>query len=185
MRKIFVALAVGLPLALSVVFITNSVSTDNFPMFGPSIIDETQDFQQTYQAGLDYCEQNYGGIGTLDNLESYEKCINSVEEWYAKKISITRYIGIKAALIPKLCRVTNIAANATKIIPIQIILLLICNVFSEFIIILFAFIADAKGRHRPVHQFAHKGHIHAGIDAARQEDAKGHIRHHTPGNRLS
>jgi hypothetical protein len=83
MRKIIVVFAVGVPLALSALFIVNSIVSDTFPMFRPPI-DESQNLQQTYQAGLDYCETNYGSVGTLDNKEEYEKCINSVETWYVE-----------------------------------------------------------------------------------------------------
>ena len=84
MRRIIVVFTVGIPLALSALFIVNSIVSDTFPMFMPTPIDESQNLQQTYQAGLDYCETNYGGVGTINNKEEYEKCINSVETWYAE-----------------------------------------------------------------------------------------------------
>ena len=82
MRQLIVVFAVGVPLALSTLFIVNSIVSDTFPMFR-SPIDESQNLQQTYHAGLDFCETNYRSVGTIDNKE-YEKCINSVETWYAE-----------------------------------------------------------------------------------------------------
>lgn len=84
MRQIFVVLAVGLPLSLAAIFIVNGIVSDNFPMIREAPIDESQYLQQTYRAGLDYCENNYGSEGTLLLRESYEKCIESVEKWHAE-----------------------------------------------------------------------------------------------------
>jgi hypothetical protein len=82
MRQIFVALAVGLPLLLAVVFIVNNIALDNFPMLRETPFDESQYLQQTYQAGINHCENNYGNFDTLDKKNEYEECINSVEAWY-------------------------------------------------------------------------------------------------------
>lgn len=83
MRQIFVTLTVGLPLSLAAVFIITGIASDNFPMIRETSIDESQYLQQTYRAGLDYCENNYGDGGIVLR-ESYEKCIDSVEKWYAE-----------------------------------------------------------------------------------------------------
>ena len=86
MRQIFVILAVGMPLFLAALFIVNSVVSDSFPMFGETPLDESQNLQQTYQAGLDHCENNYGNFDTLDKKNEYEECVNSVETWLAENI---------------------------------------------------------------------------------------------------
>jgi hypothetical protein len=86
MRQIFVIIAVGAPLFLAALFIANSIASDSFPMFRETPFDESQNLQQTYQAGLDHCENNYGNFDTLDKKNEYEQCINSVETWYAENI---------------------------------------------------------------------------------------------------
>ncbi|MDH3313971.1 MAG: hypothetical protein OEM28_12640 [Nitrosopumilus sp.] len=53
MRQIFVILAVGVPLFLAALFIETP-------------FDESQNLQQTYQAGLNHCENNYGKSDALD-----------------------------------------------------------------------------------------------------------------------
>lgn len=84
MRQIFVILAVVMPLFLAALFIANSIVSDSFPMFREAPFDESQNLQQTYQAGLDHCENNYGNSDTLDKKNEYEECINSVETWHTK-----------------------------------------------------------------------------------------------------
>ncbi len=86
MRRIFVITAVGAPLFLAALFIANSIASDSFPIFREAPFDESQNLQQTYQAGLDHCESNYGNFDTLDKKNEYEKCINSVETWYAENV---------------------------------------------------------------------------------------------------
>jgi len=86
MRQIFVILAVGVPLFLAALFIVNGIVSDSFPMFREIPFNESQNLQQTYQAGLDHCENNYGNFDTLDKKNEYEECINSVETWYAENI---------------------------------------------------------------------------------------------------
>ena len=86
MRQIFVKIAVGAPLFLAVLFIANSIASDSFPMFREIPFDESQNLQQTYQAGLDHCENNYGDFDTLDIKNEYEQCINSVETWHAENL---------------------------------------------------------------------------------------------------
>ena len=66
MRQIFVITAVGAPLFLAALFIANSIASNSFPMFRETPLDESQNLQQTYQAGLDHCENNYGNFDTLD-----------------------------------------------------------------------------------------------------------------------
>ena len=51
MRQIFVIIAVGAPLFLAALFIANSIASDSFPMFREIPFDESQNLQQTYQAG--------------------------------------------------------------------------------------------------------------------------------------
>lgn len=86
MRQIFVILAVGAPLFLAALFIANSIISDNSPMFREIPFDESQNLQQTYQAGLNHCESNYGNFDTLDKKNEYKQCINSVETWYAENV---------------------------------------------------------------------------------------------------
>ena len=86
MRQIFVILAVGVPLFLAALFIVNSVVSDSFPMFREIPFDESQNLQLTYQAGLNYCENNYGDFDTLDKKMRYEECVNSVETWNAENL---------------------------------------------------------------------------------------------------
>ena len=86
MRQIFVILAVGVPLFLAALFIVNSVVSDSFPMFREIPFDESENLQLTYQAGLNYCTNNYGDFDTLDKKKRYEECINSVETWNAENI---------------------------------------------------------------------------------------------------
>ncbi|MDH3656730.1 MAG: hypothetical protein OEM77_01130 [Nitrosopumilus sp.] len=86
MRQIFVIIAVGAPLFLAALFIVNSIVSDTFPMFREIPINESQNLQQTYQAGLDHCENNYGNSDAFDMKNEYEECINSVETWYVENI---------------------------------------------------------------------------------------------------
>lgn len=86
MRQIFVIIAVGAPLFLAALFIANSIASNSFPMFREAPFDESQNLQQTYQAGLDHCENNYGNSDAFDKKNEYEQCINSVETWYAENI---------------------------------------------------------------------------------------------------
>ena len=86
MRQIFVILAVGVPLFLAALFIVNGIVSDSFPMFREIPFDESQNLQQTYQAGLNHCENNYGNFDTLDKKNEYEECINSVETWHAENL---------------------------------------------------------------------------------------------------
>ena len=86
MRQIFVIITVGAPLFLAALFIANSIASDSFPMFIEDPFDESQNLQQTYQAGLNHCKNNYGNFDALKSKSEYEKCINSVETWYAENI---------------------------------------------------------------------------------------------------
>jgi len=86
MRQIFVILAVGTPLFLAALFIVNGIASETFPMFRETPFDESQNLQQTYQAGLDHCENNYGNSNTLDMKNEYDKCVNSVETWHAENL---------------------------------------------------------------------------------------------------
>ena len=86
MRQIFVILALVAPLFLATLFIVNSIVSETFPMSMEISFDESQNLEQAYQAGLEHCENNYGNSDTLDKRNEYEKCINSVEIWYAENI---------------------------------------------------------------------------------------------------
>ena len=86
MRQIFVTFTIGMPLILAAVFIVNSVASNSFPMFREIPFDESQILQQSYQAGLDHCENNYGDFDTLDKKKEYEECISLVETWYSENI---------------------------------------------------------------------------------------------------
>ena len=75
-----------MPLFLAVWFIVNSIVSDSFPMFRETPFDKLQNLQQTYQAGLDHCENNYGNIDALDKKNEYDECINSAEVWHTENI---------------------------------------------------------------------------------------------------
>lgn len=83
MRQIFVILAITLPLVLAFVFIINNVVSGTFPLFRSTPIDESDYLNQTYEAGLDYCKNNYRDIETIEKNEEYRNCIDSVETWHA------------------------------------------------------------------------------------------------------
>ncbi|MDH3361751.1 MAG: hypothetical protein OEL56_06970 [Nitrosopumilus sp.] len=86
MRQIFVILAVGVPLLFAALFIVNGIISETFPMFIETPFDESQNLQQTYQAGLNHCENNYGKSDALDKKNRYEECVDLVEKWYAENI---------------------------------------------------------------------------------------------------
>ncbi|MDH5569513.1 MAG: hypothetical protein OEX98_06965 [Nitrosopumilus sp.] len=86
MRQIFVILAVGVPLFLAALFIVNGIISETFPMLIETPFDESQNLQQTYQAGLNHCENNYEKSDALDKKNGYEECVDSVEKWYAENI---------------------------------------------------------------------------------------------------
>jgi len=54
MRQIFVILAVGTLLFLAALFIVNAIVSETFPMFRETPMNESQNLQQTFQAGLDH-----------------------------------------------------------------------------------------------------------------------------------
>jgi hypothetical protein len=86
MRQIFVILAVGVPLFLAALFIINAIVSETFPMSIETPFDESQNLEQTYQAGLDHCKNNYGNPNILDMKNEYEQCVDSVETWYAENL---------------------------------------------------------------------------------------------------
>ena len=86
MRRIFVILAVGMPLFLAALFIINAIVSETFPMSIETPFDESQNLEQTYQAGLNHCENNYENSDALDEKNEYVKCISSVEAWYAESL---------------------------------------------------------------------------------------------------
>jgi hypothetical protein len=86
MRQIFVILTVGVPLFLAALFIVNGMVSETFPMSIEIPFDESQNLQQTYQAGLNHCENNYGNSDPLDKKNEYEECVDSVETWYAENL---------------------------------------------------------------------------------------------------
>ena len=86
MRQIFVMLAVVIPLFLAALFIVNGIVSETFPMFIETPFDESNNLKQTYQAGLNHCENNYENSGALDVKNEYEQCVNAVETWYAENI---------------------------------------------------------------------------------------------------
>ena len=90
MRQIFVVFAVGMPLVLAAVFIANNVVSNSFPMFSETPFEELEILQQTYQAGLDHCENNYGDFDTLDMKNEYEECISLIETWYSENLEKDR-----------------------------------------------------------------------------------------------
>lgn len=65
-----------MPLFFAVLFIVNSIAANNFPMFVETPFDELQNLQQTYHAGLNHCENNYGNFDIMDEKNEYEQCID-------------------------------------------------------------------------------------------------------------
>ena len=86
MRQVFVTLAVGLPLALALIFIVNNVVSETFPLFGSSPMDETDYLKQTYEGGLDYCKNKYKNINTIETNQAYKECIELVETWHTENL---------------------------------------------------------------------------------------------------
>lgn len=85
MRQIFVVLVVGIPLMLAAVFIANNAASNNFPLIQPDWVDESQAVEETYQAGLNHCLNNYETVGnSIASKSEYEKCIETVEDWHNK-----------------------------------------------------------------------------------------------------
>ncbi len=82
MRQIFVALVVCIPLTLAALFIVNNVLSDTFPLFREDPMNELDFIKQTYEAGLDHCENNYDNVEKINKIEEYRECIDSVEIWY-------------------------------------------------------------------------------------------------------
>lgn len=81
MKKIIPFLLVGIPLCLSIVFITNTIESQTFPLFRNDTMIGEQNIEQTYQAGLEYCEKSFDPISISENNE-FKECIESVEKWY-------------------------------------------------------------------------------------------------------
>lgn len=71
---------------MAALFIVNGIISETFPMFIETSFDESQNLQQTYQAGLNYCKNNYGKSDALDKKNGYDECVDSVEKWYAENI---------------------------------------------------------------------------------------------------
>ena len=81
MNKIITAIAIGAPLTLAGFFIINSIENDTFPLFETVTFNEKQSVQETYEAGLNFCSNNYQFDNIQGKLE-YEKCVKSVELWF-------------------------------------------------------------------------------------------------------
>ena len=87
MRQIFVVLVVGIPLVLAAVFIASNALSNTFPLVQPDWIDESQAVEETYQAGLNHCLNNYESAGnSIASKSEYEKCIQAVEDWHNENI---------------------------------------------------------------------------------------------------
>ena len=75
-----------MPLFLAALLIVNGIVSDTFPMFIETPFDESENLQQTYQAGLNHGENNYGNSDALDKKNGYDECIKSVETWHTENI---------------------------------------------------------------------------------------------------
>jgi hypothetical protein len=81
MKKIIPFLLVGIPLCLSAIFITNTVESQTFPLLRNDTLTEQKNIEQTYQAGLGYCEKSFEHTSISEN-NKLKECIESVEKWY-------------------------------------------------------------------------------------------------------
>lgn len=81
MKKTIPFLLVGIPLCLSVVFITNTIESQTFPLLRNDTSIEEQNIEQIYQAGLGHCEKSFKPTSISQNNE-FKECIESVEKWY-------------------------------------------------------------------------------------------------------
>lgn len=81
MHKIIVLIAIGVPLTVAGIFIMYSVENETFPLFEEDTFDEKQSIQETYEAALEFCSNNYQ-FENIKDKEEYDNCINSVESWF-------------------------------------------------------------------------------------------------------
>ncbi|NIM25922.1 MAG: hypothetical protein GTN97_02155 [Nitrosopumilaceae archaeon] len=88
MRKIFVIIVVAIPILLALVFVTNSVASNTFPLIITSTTQQEkiqQNIQQTYNSSLQYCQEKYQE-GNFKDQMNYEECLEIVESWYVDSI---------------------------------------------------------------------------------------------------
>ena len=84
MRKVFVFCIVVIPLGLAIVSILNTTLSGTFPLLETAPTDELEYQQYVYDAGLEYCKNNYGNVDTVYKKEEYARCIDLVEKWHAE-----------------------------------------------------------------------------------------------------
>ena len=84
MRQIFALVAVGMPLFFVGFFIANSIASENFPMSIETSFNKLQPIHQTYQAGLNHCENSYENSDAVYKKNEYERCVDLVGTWYAE-----------------------------------------------------------------------------------------------------
>lgn len=81
MKKIIPFLLVGVPLCLSAIFIANTIESQTFPLLREEILIENQNINETYKAGLEYCEKSFQA-STISEKYKLEECTDVVERWY-------------------------------------------------------------------------------------------------------
>lgn len=92
MRKFYVYILVGIPILLAIVFVTNSVASNTFPLIITSNTEQQeiqQNIEQTYNSSLQYCQQKYQNEKLQEKM-NYEECLEIVESWYLDSIKKTQ-----------------------------------------------------------------------------------------------
>lgn len=92
MRKFYVYILVGIPILLAIVFVTNSVASNTFPLIITSNTEQQeiqQNIEQTYNSSIQYCQQKYQNEKLQDKM-NYEECLEIVESWYLDSIKKTQ-----------------------------------------------------------------------------------------------
>ncbi len=88
MRKFFVFIVVGIPILLVIVFVTNSVASNTFPLIirvNSEQQEIQQNIQQIYNSSIQYCQEKYQNENFQDKM-SYQECLEIVENWYLDSI---------------------------------------------------------------------------------------------------
>ena len=92
MKKFYVYILVGVPILLAIVFVTNSVASNTFPLIITSNTEQQeiqQNIEQTYNSSILYCQQKYQNEKLQDKM-NYEECLEIVESWYLDSIKKTQ-----------------------------------------------------------------------------------------------
>ena len=79
MKKIFVMMFVAGPLGLAALFTVNGVMSETLPFFREHV-NNSEFLEQTYDAAKKYCEDLKRSAASQE--QSYNECMNSIEEWF-------------------------------------------------------------------------------------------------------